>query len=160
MRLRGISDIEAANRYTEEFMENHNKKFGKKASCRNDLHRKTVPKEEVLDAILSERYYRNISKNLEFSFDNKVYQVAVEEKYLGSSKVTLCRFISGEMKIWYKNNFVNCNEFKQRKKATVIATGKELNETIDKLCPEAISKEIGEARAWENVAFLRTIDRE
>lgn len=156
MRLRGISDTKNANEYAEEFMDGYNKKFGKKAINEFDSHRKVLPKEKVLNAILSERYHRKISKNLEFYFENKLYQVNVQEKYLGSSIITVCRFTTGELKIWYKNDFISCQEFKQRGKSMLIVSSKELNETVNCLCGKTDNR----ALAWDETAYLRTINRE
>jgi transposase len=159
MRIKGISDIDAANNYIKEFIEKHNEKFGKKATNENDMHRNYMPKKEVLDAILSERYRRKISKNLEFYFENKVYQIATTEKALGRSHVEICRFSKEELKVWHKNSFVECREFKgSRNEIVTVASNKELNNAVDKVCAEITAKKIDKA-TWEKIGFLRTINR-
>lgn len=158
MRLREISDIVSANKYVEEFMEEHNKKFSKKATCKNDLHRKVIPEGQVLDAILSERYYRKLSKNLEFNFECKTYQIISRENNFGCANIIICRYATAEIKVWYKGNFIECKEFKQGGQVAMIAAGKELNEVVDTLCPEAVNQKISKAQVWQRIPFLRVIN--
>jgi transposase len=155
MRLRGISDIATANEYVEEFMEKHNKKFGKKAMRRADSHRKTLPEDQVLDVILSERYSRKVSKNLEFSFESKTYQVAVDGTRLGRSHIIICRGTNNEVRIWHNNNFICCKEFKQEKNEAKVVSCKELNNAIDMLHLQ-VSKN---GKPWKQVPLLRTVSR-
>jgi transposase len=159
MRLRGISDIATANNYVEEFMEKHNKKFEKTAADTKDLHRKVIPEDRILDSVLCERYYRKLSKNLEFNFECKTYQIVNRAVHMGRSHVVVCRNARNEIKVWHENNFIECKEFKQRQQTTIITSGKELNEAVNKLCPEAISQKVSKRRPWKQVPFLRAISR-
>jgi transposase len=74
MRLRGISSMEEGNNYFPEFIEVHNKQFGKKPANPNDAHR-PLRKEEDLEKILATHIERTLSKNLSFQYDNILYQL-------------------------------------------------------------------------------------
>jgi len=78
MRLRNISSIEEANRYLgEEFIEVHNKQFGKAAKDPQNGHRPLNPKED-LEKILAIRSERCISKSLSIQYNNQIYQLQTE----------------------------------------------------------------------------------
>lgn len=53
MRLRQISDIDTANIFLKEFIDDYNRKFAKTLSNKTDMHLKTIPSDEILNAILS-----------------------------------------------------------------------------------------------------------
>lgn len=64
MRLRDISSIEEGNRYLEEeFIEAHNKQFGKAPADPQNGHKPLNSKED-LEKILATQEERSISKNL------------------------------------------------------------------------------------------------
>lgn len=75
MRLRGISSIEEGNRYLkEEFIEAHNKQFGKAPAEPQNGHKPLNPKED-LEKILATQEERSITKNLTIQYNNQVYQL-------------------------------------------------------------------------------------
>ena len=74
MRLCGISTIEAANAYLPEYIEKHNQRFAKEPACSVDAHRQGLPKDDVLHLIFSSQTTRKLSKNLELSYQNIIYQ--------------------------------------------------------------------------------------
>lgn len=75
MRIRKIETIEEANAYLEkEFIEEHNKKFGKTADDPKNGHKPLSPKED-LSKILTIQSERKISKNLTIQYNNQIYQL-------------------------------------------------------------------------------------
>ena len=75
MRLRDISSIEEGNRYLEEeFIETHNKQFGKVPIDPQNGHKALKP-EENLERILATLETRSISKNLTIQYNNQIYQL-------------------------------------------------------------------------------------
>jgi len=155
MRLRGIKNIAEANKYLEEFREDYNQKFGKKAVCDTDAHRKELPDDVMLDSILCERHSRKLSDNLEFHFECKVYQIVNYGKCnLRRASVTICCYANDEIKVWYGNMFLECKEFKQQQLAIVASSRQETNMLVDDLCAQAVNK-ISAEQAWMNVPFLR-----
>jgi len=75
MRLRGISDRQAAEAFLPEFIIDYNKRFSVAPKNPLDAHRKKVPDLTVLQSILSPKHQRKLTKNLELSFNNVIYQI-------------------------------------------------------------------------------------
>ena len=78
MRLKGISDITAANAFLSEFIKDYNKRFAVEPHNTTDAHQKTIPDADTLKRILSEHYQRKISKNLQVSYNNVLYQIQAD----------------------------------------------------------------------------------
>ena len=75
MRLKNISSIEEGNRYLEEeFIDVHNKKFGKEATDSENAH-KPLKVKENLEKILATHEERSISKDLTIQYKNRIYQL-------------------------------------------------------------------------------------
>jgi hypothetical protein len=139
LRLNNISDIESANRYIEEFRNRYNKKFGKTPASPQDVHRKHIPEEGRLDFILCERENRRLSKNLELSFKKSIFQIKLAKGKIGYSlrkqTVQICNLPDGQIKIWYKNRFLDYKVFEPNIKTAEILSSKEINPMIDKISP-------------------------
>jgi len=157
LRLNNISDIESANRYIEEFRNRYNKKFGKTPASPQDVHRKHIPEEGRLDFILCERENRRLSKNLELSFKKIIFQIKLAKGKIGYSlrkqTVQVCNLPDGQIKLWYKNRFLDYKIFESNIKTVEILSSKEINTVIDKIsstkkvtrnniCKQDIAKEI------------------
>jgi len=156
MRLRGISNIHDANNYVEEFRKDYNRRFGKSAISNIDAHRRMLPSDMMLDTILCERHYRRLSDNLEFRFENKIYQIINYGKCnLRRANIIICRYANDEIKVWYKKMFLECKEFKQQLNI-VSSSRQETNALVDDLRAQAADK-ISAEQAWANVPFLRLL---
>ena len=79
LRLRHISDIATANQYLPEFMKDYNERFAVAPQNPIDAHQRIIPDEKTLKLILSPRHQRILSKNLELSYNNVIYQIQVEK---------------------------------------------------------------------------------
>ena len=101
MRLRNISDIVAANKYLIEFMEQYNKRFAVEPFNTEDAHRQLLQNKAKLRHILSIHHTRKLTKNLEFSFENRIYQLITKkiEYRLRGQKVTLCEHLDGSEEV-------------------------------------------------------------
>lgn len=104
LRLRGISTIEKANQFLEDnYWEMFNKKFSVPPESPENAHRKLLP-EHNLKKILSHKEQRVLSKNLEFQYENVVYQI--EEKNpswsLRRARITVIKGLEGQMYVEYK----------------------------------------------------------
>lgn len=75
MRLRGISTREEANAYLPEFIEAYNKKFAVSPQDACDAHRDLIHAPEALNMVLSLHIPRKLSKNLETSYEGRIYQI-------------------------------------------------------------------------------------
>lgn len=79
MRLEGISSIEEANRFLEQYIVEHNRRFSIPASDPTDAHR-PLDTNHDLQRILAKHSSRKISKNLEISWQNRVIQIHAPER--------------------------------------------------------------------------------
>lgn len=105
MRLNNISSIEEANKFLPEFLLKFNQKFIKQPKSNQDLHKENKLTDEQLDYVLSVRKYRNLSKNLEFNFNNNICQITAKTKgyRLRQSQITITENTDHEMRVFYKN---------------------------------------------------------
>lgn len=101
LRLTNINNIEDGNKFLQTYIPIHNKKFAVCASQPNDVHIKNIPDDEILFSILSIQNPRKLSKNLELSFNKKIYQILKEGKgrRLQQSIVTVCEMIDGSIQL-------------------------------------------------------------
>ena len=67
MRLRNISNIEAANEYVAEFMADYNARFAVEPKSRHNMHRSVGPLEN-LERIFAFQEQRILSKNLTLQY--------------------------------------------------------------------------------------------
>ncbi len=104
LRLRDISDIDAANAFVPAFLADYNRRFAKPPQSTTDAHRPVLHSTEELDLILSIHHRRKLSKNLTCQFNNRQYQITGHGKgyRLRGSHVTLCQAFDGRMTILSK----------------------------------------------------------
>ena len=74
LRLKGISDIETANVFAEQYLLEHNRNFGVPPAQASNLHR-PVAEHHNLGRILKGNHLRTIQKDLTFQYENEIYQV-------------------------------------------------------------------------------------
>lgn len=105
LRLRGISDMQAANAYLPEFREDFNRRFAVLPRSTHDAHRPLL-KTENLDLILTHQKTGTLSKNLTVQSNHVIYQIQSDrpDYTLRNAKVTVCENAEGEITILYKNN--------------------------------------------------------
>lgn len=134
MRLRGISDIETANIYLPEFIEQYNKKFAVEPKSSADAHVK-LNGNENLDSIFCFKEGRVLSKNLELSYYSDLYQIKTENRgyRLRHAKVTVCEDLEGKITIIYKGEKLLYKCYKKQKKTAEIIEAKVLNHKIDSI---------------------------
>ena len=95
MRIRGISTIQEANRFLQEYLPVYNKKFMVAPASKEDLHY-PVPKGTALDKILCIRTERTVRNDNTIAHDKKLYQI--DESTI-SKKVTVEERTDGKMLI-------------------------------------------------------------
>ena len=104
MRLRGISSLETANAFADEFVDDYNKRFAKMPKSPNDTHR-SIEDGMDLDKIFSWHEERVVTKNLTVQYDNKFYLIAPKDVYshqLRGARVTIIESYAGVIKVFYK----------------------------------------------------------
>ncbi len=90
MRLRGISTLEAANEYADEFMEVFNQTFSKEPASQFNAHQ-LLEKGVDLSRVLSRYEERILTKDAMFQFHNKFYKIveAPENTMLRGKKIEI-----------------------------------------------------------------------
>lgn len=154
LRLRGINTIEEANRYLPEFIEKYNQKFAVEAADPTDIHCKTLPDIKKLNRILSFRHIRTLTKNLELSYQNRIYQLNVQGTGLGlrHAKVEVCESLTGEITLFYRDRILSCVSREKNKKAPAVLSAKELEAKPKKVSQNAPHKP-GAQHPWLNGGF-------
>jgi transposase len=134
MRLLGISDIEAANAYLPEYTAKHNIKFAVEPKSNEDAHVK-LNSAEALDLILCFKEDRTLSKNLELSYYNTIYQIKTEDKgyRLRHAKVNVCKDLEGKVTIIHKDEELEYSCYKKQRKTAEIIGSKALNHKVDSI---------------------------
>jgi hypothetical protein len=135
MRLRGINTIEAANHFAPEFIKIYNEKFEKPAKNPEDAHLPNSHTSADLHRILSIQTSRKLSKNLEFSYLKKLYQI----QRLGSgyalryTSVTVCEQMDGNIEILRNEESLSYKVCEPHHPQPMICDTKELNHLVDVL---------------------------
>ena len=108
LRIKGISNIEEANIFLEEYRVQHNKIFSKKPSEQIDAHR---PLEGIsLENVLSIREERTLSKDYVVQFKNTFYEISPQEKnahLFKGAKIEIRESLSGNMIALFKGKVVS-----------------------------------------------------
>lgn len=135
LRLRGIHDLETANVYLPEFMERYNARFAVIPKSPVDRHRRLEKSEEELDRIFSFHHERKLSKNLECSYQNQIYQVQVKGQgyTLRHARVWVCEDLKGQVSLLYKGKKLDYKTHEKQKHQTEIVDTKNLNYTVNQL---------------------------
>lgn len=135
LRLLGISDIEAANAYLPTYLKAHNDRFAVEARSKEDVHRKQCPTNDVLDLILSYQDGRTLSKNLEISYDNIIYQIKTHTTgyRLRHAKVTVCEDLNGMITILHNGKKLDFTRHDRAKHNAEIVDAKQLGRKVDSI---------------------------
>lgn len=138
MRLRGISDIETANRYLPEFIEQHNERFACPALDLKDAHKPLKVGHERLKLILSQQDTRKLSKNLEFSYENMIYKVLRPGQGYSfrHAQVIVCKQTNGEIAVLKDNVPLKYEMLGKARYGKLIAESKQVNLIVDSLIKE------------------------
>lgn len=78
LRLRGISSVDAANEYADEFMDDYNRRFAKTPRHDFDVHR-PLEHDDDLAAFFTWREPRRVSKSLTVQYDKLLYLIEDNE---------------------------------------------------------------------------------
>jgi hypothetical protein len=110
MRLRSISSIEGANTFLTEYLPIYNRRFGKKAAQRENLHR-PISKGLNLDSILCIKTERTLRNDFTIAHERKLYQI---EEAVKTKKLMVEEYTNGSMAIWCQARKVKFREIVMR----------------------------------------------
>ena len=107
MRLHHISSIEEANDFLPGFIETYNNKYSQQPSNPLNAHRPLNSK-KPLKHILCIKEERVITKNLELSYNNQVFQLRPNETEVGlkGSKITVITTLQKEILLEHRGVFI------------------------------------------------------
>jgi Helix-turn-helix domain len=128
MRLRNINTMEAANRFLQEiFLDEFNKRFAVQAISKEDAHQE-IGKEIDLSEVLSEKYTRKVTKNLELNFMNTIYQIKLQKPWTGlaGAFVTIIKKLNGDILVKYKDRVLPVVKYSQQPHNGEIVDPKEI----------------------------------
>lgn len=150
MRLRHISTIKEANKFLPSFIEKYNEKFGKAPSNPFNAHH-PVNNNKPLKYILCFKYKRIVSKNLEISFENEIYQLQAERgQNLRKAEVDVIVTLEGEMRVEYRDKEVKFKHYRE-------LSAMNQNEMVNK--HHKASKIIYlQRRKWDNKDLFHTVE--
>jgi len=134
MRLRKIDTIEAGNKYLEEFIKEHNKKFAINDEKIVDGHREASDNIlNRLDEILSFQSTRKLSKNLEMSYKNTIYQIqrhGTGYTYRGA-EIVIYENTDGEIVLKKGKEVLKYKAMDKIKNQGITADSKEINKVVE-----------------------------
>lgn len=137
MRLQGINDIDAANRFLPTFIEDYNRRFSKPPKDTQDAHRKVQHDDREMDLILSLQHKRKLSNNLELSYQKSIYQIEGSQCRLKQKQVTVCDLFGDEVVILHEGKEILYQVFGKGSPAPELADEKTLNSRVE----QAIAKQ-------------------
>jgi hypothetical protein len=108
LRLRGMSTIEAANRYLwNEYIPRHNERFAIKPADSADVHRPLLPMHD-LDKILSQRTERCVAQDFVVRFQNRHFQIVADQplRVRPKDQVFVEQRLDGSIHIRFKGSYL------------------------------------------------------
>lgn len=108
LREKGISTLEEANLFLPAYFEKYNKRFEKEPASPFNAHRELEHNQD-LDRILCNKESRKLSKNLEISYKNGIYQIQAPNRInrLRGVGVQVIEKSNGEILIEYKGELLD-----------------------------------------------------
>ena len=116
LRLAGIADYEAANRYLDEhYIAEHNRRYGQRAAAAADYHRRR-PTARQLDGVFWLEQERVVSSDWVVSYDARLLQLDRQSRLHApvKSRVTVRENQQGELAITYRGQRLHFREILRR----------------------------------------------
>jgi len=133
MRLRQINDMPSANAFLPVFIADYNKRFAVLPKNPQDSHQPVLQTEAALDLILSHQEERQLSRNLEISYHNVIYQIQGEQKgyRLRGSTVLVSENLEGVVTLWRERKSLSYTTITRQQRRTDIVDSKEKDNRVD-----------------------------
>lgn len=112
LRLRGISDRDAANAFIGEFMESYNTRFGRAPQSEHDAHRPLLP-HEALRQVFTLQEERRLSQNLTLHYKRVLYLVepSSEAQVARGQRVMVSENEDGSVRVEYNGTRLKTHAF-------------------------------------------------
>lgn len=131
LRLRGISDLAAANAFMPEYRADYNRRFGVVPADLGDAHRALLPG-DVLDQIFTLQTQRIISKNLTFQYEKIVYQLeAPKGSYaFRGAHVMVRKDARGAVTVSYQGRSLTYSIFEPQIRQAEVVSSKQVDQAL------------------------------
>lgn len=119
MRLTGISTIEKANEFLKEYIPKFNEQFSVVPRSQNDLHKKLSQElKEKLPQIFSVQSPRKVGSDYTIMFETRFFQLAeIQPRAVYKKDIVMIEeHLGGEIKIFFKERYLNFQELPERPK--------------------------------------------
>ena len=144
MRLRKISSPEEGNKYLPEFIDWHNLRFAKEASSPEDAHRSL--EKGNLDRIFACQAQRVLSKDLTFSYKNKLYMIQTDRPVyaMKRAQIKVIEYGVQGIAVEYQGKVMKYVVWKEMTQQARVMESKE----IEALWPETKKRGAGKKHPW------------
>lgn len=114
LRLRNISSIEAANRFTPRFVADYNRRFAREPASAHDAHRPLRPSEDLAE-IFRWKETRKLSQNLTVHYNRTLYVLegAPQALALRGQLVEVHELEDGTVHIWHRGAELPARRFRK-----------------------------------------------
>lgn len=134
LRLRGISDVEAANAFAPEFIADYNRRFARAPRSEHDAHRPLQPSDD-LARIFSWQETRLVSKSLTLSYKRALYVLDPTDAARAARKkrVRIEEREDGSLSFWHGEHDLLATAFPKEHgvQQGEVVENKRLQETIE-----------------------------
>jgi hypothetical protein len=148
LRLAGIKTIEEANNFLDksDYWTGFNKKFAVTPVSQENAH-KDIPSENFLDEALCFKETRTLTKNLEFQYDNVIYQVLPEDhlRVFRGAHVSVIKKLDGSISLECKGKKIRFKEYRKQVYAGQQVDAKE----IDRFLKEKLPRVVPDNHPWK-----------
>ncbi|MEX2364626.1 MAG: ISNCY family transposase [Balneolaceae bacterium] len=112
MRLLNISTIEEGNAYIRTYLAKHNPKYSVTPRNPHNAHL-PLKSNKPLKYILCSKYKRIVSKNLEVSYGNKIYQLVPDKTthHLKKMEIDVIKTLEGEIRLEHLGENIKFTEY-------------------------------------------------
>ncbi len=137
LRLQGISSIETANAWLQDYVPRHNARFAKAAHSDVDAHRALEQTPEQLRSICAHHYERTLSKTLTCQFKGQLLVVLSEPmnpRYmLRNQRALVVHQLDGQIQLWCKGELLPLKAFERHQHLALSreADDKTVNTRVD-----------------------------
>ena len=150
LRLLGISDMDTANAYLPTFIKDYNRRFAKAPASETNLHRKRTFTPTALRHILSYQSERTISKNLEVSYHNTLYQIQTKSpSYTMRGAKVMVHQNHEKVSLIYKGYLLKYQCFETKQQCTPVVSSKQLNSFVEQHQPKRKKYKPANTHPWK-----------
>ncbi len=148
LRLEGISNMAAGNKFLPTFLESYNKKFSVTPAEPTNMHR-CLNAHENLDAIFTIQDERILSKTLTCQHENILYQIKTKQSayILRHVKILVSQSQDKTVTINYKGKSLDYDIVLSQPKS-IDAGAKELNHAVDAIKATVVSAKPSPTHPW------------